>query len=351
MTTNSLDENLQLIARKSGKTISEVRVVYETALTNLPSSLSEKQRTRYALKKTNSELAINTKSDAITYEGIIIAEEEQRDLMKKSRDDALKAYQENPQEAINSGLIRIKDGEFEVLDNRQTLPDGSDNPKFGKPRPKHMFIKTAIIAARIPSEKKFVCGKITLWNEKSNLKLPKGKLVSFKALGGINEETGELELRSSKDTAFEIKDEIPREELIRIIDDAFVDKLTDLGDCERWFEENKNKFDAYVVTEGTLKFNPSLATDDTSNHRLVLDDNSLPEGHPMITCWVPNKLRGSIQYGKGSIVTIFGKVRMSYGWDNKLKQKTEDLQPSITALAIFGRPGLTTPLTTHGDEF
>lgn len=353
--TNELQESLQTIAKKSGKTFAEVKQTYEEAHASLPASLSEKQKIKYALKKTNAALSVNTRSDAIAFEGIIIGGNPVRDIMKRIRTEAINAYTENAEEAKRSGLVRVEDGDIVVLDNRPTLPDGSDNPKFGKPRPKHMFVRELIVAVKQPSEKSFRAGTLTLWNEKANLKIPRGSLVGFKALGGINEETGEYELRSSKDTAFEIKDaSLPREELVRIIDDAFINHYVELGKCEDHFEEVKGTpkaFNDYVVTEGVLKFNPSFAQKDGANHRIILDDDSLPEGSQPVTCWVPSEQKDQIQFGRGSIVTVIGRLSMKPGWDSKEKKPTEELQLQINALAVFGRPGLTTPINSQSDEF
>lgn len=346
-TTTSLQESLQVIAKKSGKTLAEVKDEYEKALQTLPSTLSDAQKIKYALKKTNAVLAVNTRSSAIAYEALIISAEPTRDVMKNIRQAALEYYSKDPVGAKAAGVADVVNGKVVVLDDRRKLPDGSDNPKFGKPRPESILVREAIIAVRSPQEKKFTRGKLTLWNEKTGLSLPRNKLVSFKALGGFNQATGEVELKSGKDTVIEPKIDLPREEVIKIIDDVFVDKYIALGDIE----DNITKIKDYVLTEGTVKFNPTIASDNETSHRFVLDDDSLPAEHPPVTVWVPNEQRGSIQFGKGSIVTVIARPAMRPGWDSKTKTKTTELQLQLNAIAVFGRPGLTTPINTQDDEF
>ncbi len=345
-TTTTNQESFEKIAKKSGKTIAEIEEAFNKALTTIPASYSDAQKTKYALKLVNNEFSINAKSDAVTFEGIIVGPGGVRDLMKGLRAKALKDYQDDPQAALDAGLIKIADDGTTaiVLDNRAEKSPGVKNPKFGTPRPDHMYLREPIIVARKPGEANFTVGKISLWNEQARIHLPVGQFVGFKALGSIDPGTDELALRGSVQTQFEVKNPtMSEEDVLRIIDDSFEKHQKTLGQCFDYavsIQGTPEQWNHFVVTEGTVQFPPSKSTDPSKGHRIVLTDDSLPENSPLITAWLPYPLGNLINFGKGSIVTLVTQCRIKKGWDNELKQKTDEDVLQLNAFSVFRRPGL-----------
>ncbi|MGH7900323.1 MAG: hypothetical protein ACRENZ_01155 [Thermodesulfobacteriota bacterium] len=350
MATTTLHERLQIIANKSGKTLAEVQNAYQEALNTLPSSLDTKQKEKYALKRVNNDLSINARSTAIAYEAVLVGAGQVRDLMKGIKDQALQAYQNNPVTAINTGIVSF-DTETQrvtVLDNRKEI-NGNPNKNFGKPRPEHMFVREVIGAFRKPGEKNFTKGKITLWNQSANLQIPIGKLIGFKANGGL--EGSDYRLKSSVGTQFDIKQDLPKEEVLRIINSVFENDFKALGECLDYHRSVKNTdkfFDRLVVTEGTVAF-VNISSDESKNHRISLNDDTLPEGSRSINVWVPYKIGNMLDFGRGSIVTIIAQTGTGKGWDSENKCPTDEEVLQLNAYSVFGIPGLTTQPDEPGE--
>ena len=351
--TTTLQSNLEAIAKKSGKTLAEVQEAYDKALTTLPPSIkNEKRKEKTALMIVNRDLAVNTRSDAITYEGVIVGAKRARDLMARIRENALTAYKEDPQKTLGEGLVKLaEDGQSVlVLDNRATIND-KPNKNFGKERPATMFMRECVITAREPGETDFICGKITLWNQQAKLTIPMHKLISFKANGGLDEATGELALRSSVNTQFEVKQELPDDEIVEIIDNSLEKHYKELGelfDYHKSVQGTPAQYESFIVTEGSVQW-VNLSEDPTKNHSITINDNSLPEGSKGVKVWIPNELGHLINFGRDSIVGIIGYTSMGKGWDSEAKKQTDEEVLQINAYSVFGRPGLTTQGFTQGE--
>jgi len=345
-TTTTNQESFEKIANKSGKTVAEVQEAFNKALTTIPTSYTDKQKVKYAFKLVDAEFSINKKSDAVTFEGIVVGAGRVRDLMKGIRAKALKDYQDDPQAALDSGTIKIADDGTTaiVLDNRAEKSPGVANPKFGQPRPEHMYLRELIIVARKPGEPNFIAGKMSLWNEQAKAHLPIGQFVGFKALGDLDPNTNELALRGSVQTQFEVKEPtMTEEDVLRIIDDSFEKHQKTLGECEAYATAIKGtpeQWDHFIVTEGTVQFPPRKSTDPKMGHRIALTDDSLPENAPVITVWIPYNLGHLINFGVKSIVTIITQCSLKKGWDSKLKEKTNEDVLQLNAYSVFRRPGL-----------
>lgn len=351
-TTTSLQENLQLIATKSGKTLAEVKEAYDVALSTLPPSMkSEKRREATALRIVNRDLAVNTRSSSEAYEGVIVGAKRVRDLMEYSRKIALDAYREDPGQAIADGLVSLsEDGKVvNVLDTR-TEVQGKPNKNLGKARAEHMYMRECIIAARKPGEKEFTAGKIQLWNDQAKLSIPICKFINFNANGGLNENTGLLELKSSVTTSFNIKDDLPDDEVMSIMDDAFEDNYRTLGELFEFHQSivgTPAQYESFVVTEGTVQW-VNLG-EEGKNHSITVNDTSIPEGGDGVKVWIPAELGHLVNFGKDSIVTIIGYTSLNKKWDSDKKEKTDVDVVQINAYSVFGRPGLTTAGFEQGE--
>jgi len=351
ISTTTLQESLGKIVKKSGKTLAEVQTAYDAALTTLPPSYNDTQKQKYALKIVNRDFTINTKSTAVAYEGFIVGTGRTRDLMKGIRTRAITLYNENPQAALDQGLVKLEGETVVVLDNRAEVTPGKPNPKFGQPRPNEMLMRECILAVRKPGEKEFTPGKISLWNNAAKLSTPIGVLVGFKANGELAD-TGEYSLRSSVETSFEPKQSnLDPNEIMRVIDTSFKKHYKALGECFAYCKSIQGtpaRWDHYVVTEGTIQY-ISLSDDVNKNHRLVISDDTLGEETKSVTVWLPNALRHLVDFGRGSIVTIIAQTSINKGYDSEKKQQTDEDVLALNAFCILGRPGLTTPAQETGE--
>ncbi len=342
------DTSLAKIVAKSGKSMAEVQAAYNLALTQLPPNIVEADRPKYALKIVNRDLAVNTRSNATAFEGIIVGAGQTRDLMTNIRTAAIEAYQKDQSSAIANGIVKVEGDKIVPLDNRKEI-NGTPNKRFGEPRPEHAYLKDVIIAVRKPGETIFVAGRMNLRGDQCTLATPLGKLVKFKALGELVD--GEYKLRSSVQTQFEISQEVTEEQLKTHIYTAFAGHYKKLGDCMAYHKSlvgTPGFWDRYVVTEGTIAYMKFPDSPD-KNIFVVLQDDSL-EGSDGVTVWIPNKLRGMINFGRDSIVTIIGSTSIGKGWDREKRVQTDEERLNINGFSIFGVPGLTTIVEEQGNE-
>lgn len=349
-TVTTLQERISQIAKKSGKTEAEVKEAFDKALTTIPANVKKQiRREKFALMIVNRDLDVNTKSTAEAYEGIIVGARKVRDLMERPRDKAMQAYEDNPSQAIADGLVKVEDNKVIVLDNRPET-NGAPNKKFGQPRPETMFLRDLIIAARKPGEETWTIGRMQLWNQQAKIALPVLKKVIFKANGEI--ENSEYALRSSVDTIFELSKETTDDEIIGILDEWPDAYLKELGELFPWHTEMKDKpekWDSYVVTEGTVTWIQEFE----NSTKVVITDDSLAgdELHSDgITVWVNKDALGSlVNFGKGSFVTVVASTSDGEHYDREAKAKDGKAIVQLNALSIIARPGLSSSLVDDGD--
>jgi len=344
--TTDIDARLAKIVAKSGKTPAEVQASYNQHLESL-TSVKESDRPKYALKLVNRDMSINVMSPAVAFEGIIVGVGETRDLMKTIRTTAIAAYRANRDQAIASGAVKEEGDKIIILDNRAEI-NGQPNKQFGKPRPEHAYLKDVILAVRKPGDANFIPGKLLLRGEQASLSVPIGKQVKFKALGEIVD--NEFKLRSSVLTTFTVDESFDGDTLMGLIDTAFKTRTVALGKCFDYHKSVENTpgfWDRYVITEGSISY-IKFPDDDTKNIFMILNDDSLPTKDG-VTCWIPNRLKSTITFGQGSIVTVIAQTSKGKGYDREKRVQTDEDVLNLNVYAIFGRPGLTNTVEPHTD--
>jgi len=339
----NVQESIQKIATKTGKPVTEVQTMYESHLASLPPNITgDANRQKYAVKLTNRDCGVNTKSPAIAFEGVIIGAGETRDMMEGIWKKAVEDYQRDQAGTVARGEIQIIDGVVTPLETRKTWPDGSENKNFGQPKAKHAYVKDLIMAVRKPGETAWTAGKMRLRGDQCSVNIPFGKIVDFKALGEVV--NGEYNLRSSVTTQFALKGETTPDAFMEILDSAFPSHTKELGDCLTYHQSlvgTPGFYDRFVITEGTVAFIKYPDTDD-KNIMIVLNDDSLTEPIDGITVWLPNKYRELVNFGRNSVVTVVAQTREGKLYDRQARTETDVPTCSLNAFSIFGRPGLTT---------
>jgi hypothetical protein len=340
---SNVQESIQQIATKTGKPVTEVQTMYDSHLTSLPPNITgDQKRQKYALKLTNRDCGVNTKSPAVAFEGVVVGSGETRDMMEGIWKKAIEDYQKDQAGTVARKEIAIIDNVVTPLETRKTWPSGDPNKDFGKPKAKHAYVKDLIMAVRKPGETAWTAGKMRLRGDQCSLNIPFGKLTDFKALGEIV--NGEYSLRSSVTTQFNLKGETTPDEFMDILDSAFPSHTKDLGDCLSYHQSligTPGFYDRFVITEGTVAF-IKFPDDDTKNIMIVLNDDSLKAPIDGITIWLPNKFKELVNFGRQSVVTVVAQTREGKLWDRAAKAETDTPTVSLNGFSIFGRPGLTT---------
>ncbi len=267
--------------------------------------------------------------------------------MKTMRATAIADYRANRDQSIASGAVKEEGDKIIILDNRAEI-NGQPNKNFGKARPEHAYLKDVILAVRKPGEANFLPGKLLLRGDQANLTVPLGKKVAFKALGEIV--NNEYKLRSSVMTQFAADESFNNDAVMGLIDTAFKTRSVDLGKCFDYHKSVENTpgfWDRYVVTEGSISY-IKFPDDDTKNIFMILNDDSLPTKDG-VTCWIPNKLRSTITFGQGSVVTVVAQTSKGKGYDREKRVQTDEEVLNLNVYAIFGRPELTNPVEPQAD--
>ena len=340
---SNIQESIQQIATKTGKPVTEVQTMYESHLASLPPNISgDVKRQKYAVKLTNRDCGVNTKSPAVQFEGVVIGAGDTRDMMEGIWKKAVEDYQKDQAGTVARKEIAIIDGAVTPLETRATWPDGNANKDFGKPKAKHAYVKDLIMAIRKPGETAFTAGKMRLRGDQCSINVPFGKIAEFKALGEIV--NNEYALRSSVTTQFQLKGDTTPDEFMEILDSAFPAHTKELGDClnyHRSLEGTPGFYDRFVVTEGTVAYIKFPDTPD-KNIMIVLNDDSLQAPIDGVTIWLPSKFRELINFGRQSVVTVVAQTREGKVYDRVAKAETDVPTVSLNGFSIFGRPGLTT---------
>jgi hypothetical protein len=339
---SDVQASLQKIATKTGKPVTEVTQMYEDHLRSLPPNITgDAKRQKYAVKLTNRDCGVNTKSPAIAFEGIIIGAGDTRDLMEGIWNKAIEDYNKDQAGTVARNEIAVIDGQVTPLETRKTWPDGSENKNFGKPKARHAYVKDLIMAIRKPGDTAFTAGKLRLRGDQCSLNVPFGKLIEFKALGEIV--NGEYNLRSSVTTQFTLKGDTTPDELMDILDNSFPTHTQELGKClayHKSLEGTPGFYDRFVITEGTVAFVKHLG--EGKNIMVVLTDDSLEDPIDGITVWLPEKHKDMINFGRQSVVTVVAQTREDFYYDRNIGAKTDTPTAVLNGFSIFGRPGLTT---------
>jgi hypothetical protein len=340
---SNVQESIQKIATKTGKPVTEVQTIYDSHLSSLPPNISgDAKRQKYAIKLTNRDCGVNTKSPAVAFEGCIIGAGETRDMMAGIWAKAVEDYQKDQAGTVARKEIAIIEGVVTPLETKKTWPSGDENKNFGKPKAKHAYVKDLIMAVRQPGETAWTAGKMRLRGDQCSVNIPFGKIVDFKSLGELV--NGEYALRSSVTTQFTLKGETTPDQFMEILDTAFPSHTKDLGECLAYHQSlvgTPGFFDRYVITEGTVAY-IKFPDDDSKNIMIVLNDDSLTAPIDGITIWLPNKFKELVNFGRQSVVTVVAQTREGKLWDRQARAETDVPTVSLNGFSIFGRPGLTT---------
>lgn len=277
--------------------------------------------------------------------------------------EVMDVYNKDSKKAMQLGMIKIqKDVTGKKItpipiDNAQKTKAGKPNMNRGKELPLHNWIQ-AIGGVAIPKDKYdknetgfYRPAEITLSGKYAdpkshsflgNVDLNQWYLIKVTSkTDAKNKESWQLNATSlTKWEEFtEIEDLTPAQ--IPEFFESFYVPLGDLADYHETYKVidkknlNKTGCNRLVITRAQV-IDIVLSEDGKSNHKLVLDDESLgfqdvPES---VTCWVSPKEQ--IKFGKFSEIYIFGKTSRSKRKDLSTNEYTDEWQmPSINVSGIL----------------
>lgn len=286
-----------------------------------------------AFVRTKAKYKDELRSPAIFFEGVVMGVSAPFDMVGSVIKAARQAYKVDPQKAIAEGIVDV---EGKPLDTRTHFKSGKENRSFGKPLPDHSWIKNVFgIASGKDLEPKTF--KLVISDDQALEETPMWVPVTFRAnLPDLQPNPNEYKMNPSTRLQFEVLEQSGMPELTKLMEDSMLERYkVPLSEVPQYHMRTADDPQRIVIVEGdvsNIAFSPNAVT---GNKMLVLDDESLPTEHPGVTCWVPEHLFESLNFGKGSRAIVVGQTTeaMFQGEPNHL----------INVLGVYAIPELRIP--------
>jgi hypothetical protein len=111
--------------------------------------------------------------------------------------------------------------------------------------------------------------------------------------------------------------------------------LAELGDLPEYHKTVASDPQRVVIVQGDVQYVSPDPNASTGNRMMVLDDPSLPEDHPGVTCWIPEHLHENVDFGSGSRVIVVGSTTEAHF--------QEDINYLINVTGLYAIPKFKVP--------
>jgi len=324
---------------KSGKDVQELKEQFAGILAKT-TGRTDQVRFKKALNTMKRSFETSMNSNAVAYKTIILGVAAPFDAVKKRRADIEMRYQASPSELISTGEVRLNDdNSYTMIDIKHKLPNGKENPFYGKPIQHHSFMTNCTAVVMKPNEdKKWMPANIVLRGDLSTEKVPLYQEMELRLNGQFNGEQGRYNLNSSKGaTNFSsLGKSLSAEELAIIVEQVYDGKFVLAGNLKENLEQTKSDPQRFVVTEGIV--NSKFLKEDGGLSTIKIGDESFDLGETM-TCFVDGNIRHIIEnLEEGDNVTVIGRTSWGKGYDFETKKKTDEDVLMMNLYGIFTRP-------------
>jgi len=331
---------LKTYSKTTGKSIDELRALLEEAKKEaeeagvgdndriIKARFHRKVRGRIRWERSGGK-----RREPVVFKGFILGASAVRDTLDRMRREARRAYEEDPQNAVLSGLT---DEQGNPLDRRETIRDRRgreiDNPNYGKPLVGHQYVRDVIGVAVKEGDEKPKFFKATLWRGFATKFTYRPFVpVTFKALINMEKPYYDLTFSRARDAKIRpIKEEIDLEKWIR---EALKDRTYALNDLERAVEDTQYATDRYIAVEGIVDYiDPEVNPKTGSRNIVIIDPDS---GFPgSVRVFIPKDF--PLAFREFSRVIVVGTPRK---W--RREDDGSEEQYFINGISIFPIPGET----------
>lgn len=319
-------------AEKLGRPKEYFEQLYQQFLAELKKFHPEEDEEKLKIKAkflVYRQVKAELRSPAIAFEGIVIGYSDLRDITAAQRNQALEMYRLDPIKAIQEGWT---DEHGTPLDNRPTLPNGRENPFYGKPLQPVFVRESFIIGKHYGKDEAMRLIIVQQIGERARMKPPLFKYVTFRA----NERSvtpNRIIARAGSPTRFDV---LPKQvdiaSLLRDAPENF--KVPMLADLMQWHNAHADDRFRVCVIEGDVvqvRNEPSSI----GNKMIVIEDESIMgienEG---ITVWVPGDFE--LDFGPGSHVFVVGRTAVGPGWNPETRSLDSNIQRvMVNAFGVF----------------
>lgn len=241
---------LDNIAKKGKVEVSVLEQELKEIEAELPPSNNKEM---LALKELNDRYSgppDNTTKFEICIFGIQQVSDFNSATFKKAKD----AYKKDKSQAIENGLVEVKDGEIIVLDRQKTIDYGKgpvDNPNYGKPLA-HSLVRNALVLAAEEGSEDYKITELQLRGDFATTSRPQEfKTLSCNLLGSVAEG-----LKTAKTSKFNAIDK--KIDYNGLLQKLAKDKIVLLGDtfdeAKKHSKDEKDYFRRFIITNGKIKF-------------------------------------------------------------------------------------------------
>jgi len=354
-----MQEKIKEISEKLKIDEEEVNKNYSLILKDIEkthSELDDKQRKDFAMSRLLTRYKRLLRSNAVSFEGVVLGAAPTFDTIAKKRNDAIEAFKRNPAEATQLGLTN-PDGE--PLDTRKVFSTGKPNPRYGKPLPEKSLIRNVFgVASTKDGSPKFF--NLTLNGDQTKIDIPMFKPVTFMAINRSPQNSDSFILNGSVVTKFEAIDEIEGMPMtgnsidIEKIVKSYVSVST-LRDIREWHEKHKNDITRFVAVEGQV-LDMGLEPTSYGSKRLVITEPELVFDEsgsvPDLLCWVPEDTE--IDFGVESKVIVLGQTSLGKkvirDEEGRFVPTDEEGDVFLNAFGVYAYPEFKVPIASITEE-
>jgi len=340
-----MEDRLMKMAERLGKKVEDIRAEVKTIFDEekrLHPKMSDKNLKNRAMRRLFVRYKRELSSPAQWYQGIVIGDSGVVDIYARRRQRALEMFNKAPEKAIDLGLV---DPNGNPIDNRPTLPSGTSNPRYGKPLPEHMFLRSIFVFAKSEElpEPRLYRMVLGMAGNRYKLEPPMYVPLKFRANPARSVIGGVLGLNAATITKFEPTNwDGPS---VNDIFESLKDFMVPLNKLEKWHEEHKDDVTRILVSQGEY-----VMTRETPTTKLLfLWDEGLPEtdktGQPLVgvPTFVSPRIAQYIDFAEESRVWVIGRSGISRR-TNLVTGERVETGMSITAFGVYAIPEYKVPL-------
>jgi len=267
--------------------------------------------------------------------GIILGVTAPIDTTRTIREKALKAYSENPQQAVKDGKVmeefntELNKNVAVPLDNRATWRTGTQNQGYGKPLQQN-FLKN-VFGLMKPEGGDVKVGNMTLNNEKAFSVIPQNLQCDWKGIDKTLNGADEYTINQSSTTMF-----VPREgakvDVPKAIETHAKKYIIAIDDLESYVDQHPNSYQP-VITRCTIMSNTPIMEQEgksNSSKAVMKVQDIMGDKDTTITAWVQNIADIDCNYATGQEIYLIGQVK-------RIEIKDKDRNPTGETEIQFSR--------------
>jgi len=297
----------QTWSKRTGKSVKELEEVWkeiEKDNKGLPERVLKIQFGKRIRGKIFSERQGKTRREPVEFLGFILGCGRLRDYLDYLRREALKAWNEDKDGAILSGLV---DEAGTPLDRRETIKRFGreiENPNYGKPLVGHEYSREIFGIAKMNNEGVPRLFRMRLFRKAAET-FKYRPFVPVRFLALVRETKSPLlELNASRRTVFKVvKEDIDIEGWIR---EALGDRMYYLDTLDKAVENTAYAIDPWILIEGDVDYIDPEVIQKTGSRRIVLTDaeKGIPD---TVQVFLPEDF--PLAFKEYSRVLVFGRPK------------------------------------------